>query len=144
MPEFVRQVEFEIVRGEDWSVQIFWTDEYDEPVPVSEPVLMDVKDSTGQIAMRFTTSTDSESAPHVTMSGTLGFLQLTVPRSVTALLVPGRYVCDMFAAVADTTGPFVRQAQQLFVGTVLVHNRLSDITDPDIEAGLLAGEEVVA
>lgn len=142
MPEPQTEVQLEIVRGEDFACQIWWTDEYGDPVPVTEPVLMDVKDADGQVVMRFTTSSNALTEPHVTVSGgSGGFFQLTVPSDVTSALIPGVYLTDLFAAVSDSAPPFLAQRQRVFKGTVLVESRQSDVNDPDIEAGLLPPEE---
>ena len=37
-----------IYQGEDWTTQVVWTDEYDEPVIVVHPCRMDVKTQLGR------------------------------------------------------------------------------------------------
>jgi len=119
-------LEIEIVIGEDFAAQIFWTSEYGEPIPVSDPVLMDVKDANGQIALRFNSVTAPETTARIDVAGYVGFFQLTAPREVTATLVPGRYAFDLFAAVADGNGPFAnRQVKRVVDGYVLAVPRVT-------------------
>lgn len=113
--------------GEDFACQLFWTDEYSEPVPITDPVLADVKDANGQIAIRFATTSDPATQAYVSVGGPNGFLQLTCPKEITRLLIPGRYVFDLFATVADATGPFDRQLQQVVSGWVIASPRVTQI-----------------
>jgi len=112
-------LEIEIVVGEDFAAQIFWTSEYGDPIPVSDPALMDVKDANGQIAMRFSSTADPATQPRLDVAGYVGFFQITAPRAVTQTLVPGRYKFDLFASVSDSGTPFNRQMQQVVSGYVL-------------------------
>lgn len=119
--------EIECPIGGDFAAQVFWTDEYGDPVPVTEPILLDVKDANGQIAMRFSTDGDPASAPTISYASSAGFFQLTAPNSVTATLVPGRYVFDLFAAVADSASPFQRQVQQVVGGVLSALPRITKL-----------------
>lgn len=118
-------LEIEIVIGEDFAAQIFWTSEYGDPIPVSDPVLMDVKDANGQIAMRFNSVLDAEDSPRIDITGYIGFFQLTAPRSVTSTLIPGKYRFDLFAAVAEPAQPFPFQVQQVVSGYVIATPRVT-------------------
>lgn len=122
-------VEIEVVIGEDFAAQIFWTDEYSNPIPITDPVLMDVLDANGQIAMRFTSSSNVDTDPHLSFTGYIGFLQLTAPRSVTETLIPGSYAFDLFAAVSDSSAPFNRQIKQVISGYVTALPRVSRLED---------------
>lgn len=123
------QVEITMVQAEDFAVQIFWTDDYNDPIPISDPVLMDVKDGNGQIAMRFLGSGDETTGPRAYINGPAGFIQLTAPKATTAKLRPGRYLFDLWASVADSAAPFDRQAQQVVSGFLLVESRVSKTED---------------
>ena len=120
--------ELELVIGEDASWQIFWTDEYGEPVPIADPVLCDVKDANGQIALRFATTTDPETQAYIAVGGPNGFMQLSAPSELTRLLAPGRYVFDLFASVADST-TFQRQLRRVFGGFLIAIHRVTRIED---------------
>lgn len=118
----------EFTQGEDVAYQFFWTDEYGEPTPIVEPVLMDVKDANGQIALRFATTNDPETQAYVAVGGPNGFFQFTAPSALTRLLVPGQYEFDLFAAVADSS-TFPAQLQKVLDGWVVVNKRTTRIED---------------
>jgi hypothetical protein len=124
------KVQLELAVGEDASWQIFWTDEYGDPVPIADPVLADVKDANGQIVMRFSDNVaveDQATQPYIAMNGAIGFFQLTAPKEVTQKLLPGRYLFDLFASVADSGGPFDRQLQQVCNGWLVVGPRVTQM-----------------
>lgn len=125
--------ELKCVQGEDVAWQMFWTDEYGEPVPIAEPALMDVKDANGQIALRFATNTDPTIQAYIAISGPSGFFQFTAPSALTRQLVPGRYEFDLFAAVADSA-IFAAQLQQVISGFVVVGQRRTKIEDAAVPA----------
>lgn len=128
MAEPDTQVELACVIGEDASWQLFWTDEYGDPVPIADPVLADVKDANGQIAARFATTNDPLTQAYVAVGGPNGFFQLTMPAAMTRLLAPGRYVFDLFAAVADST-TFNHQLRQVVSGWMVASMRVTKIED---------------
>jgi hypothetical protein len=125
MASQLTEVELIMAVGEDCAWQIFWTDEDDEPIPIADPVLADVKDANGQLVIRFSSQNDPVEDAYIEYSGFIGFFQLTVPRSRTQLLLPGRYSFDLFAAVADSSGPFSndRQVQQVVTGWFVANRR---------------------
>lgn len=135
-----QDVQIEMVQGEDFAAQIFWTSEYNDPIPIADPVLMDVKDGVGQIALRFDSSTDPTLAAHLSYNSQIGFFQLTAPAAATRLLIPGRYLFDLWAAVADSASPFDRQARLVFGGSLVVGSRTTklelapNILDAQVEA----------
>jgi hypothetical protein len=119
----------EMDQGEDFVGQLFWSSEYNQPIPVTDPVLMDVKDSNGQIAMRFSDTTDPTTDPHIEISGYVGYFQISCPASFTRLLVPGRYAFDLFASVANSAPPFAAQLKKVVDGFVDISARTSHVED---------------
>lgn len=120
-------LQLECAQGEDVAWQIFWADEYNEPVPIVDPVLCDVKDANGQIALRFSSNGDPAIQATITLSAANGFLQLTAPAALTRTLVPGKYVFDIFGSVADSVSPFPHQLVQIISGWLLVEPRVTRI-----------------
>jgi hypothetical protein len=120
-----------MVAGEDYSAQLFWTDEYGGPIPVTDPVLLDVKDANGQLALRFTntdvTGLDPAANPSLVISGYVGYFQITCPSAITRTLVPGRYQFDLFAAIADSAPPFDHQIRQVLSGWVDIASRVTQV-----------------
>jgi len=117
-------VVLDIVAGEDWSTQLIWTDEDGNPMPITDPVTMDVKDSRGQVAIHLTTGVGSPlTSASIGTVQAAGFAQLTIPRVLTATLTPGDYRFDLFAGVVSNGIPFSVQVQRVVVGTVRVAPR---------------------
>lgn len=125
------QLIIEIDQGEDFSGAIFWSSAYNAPFPITDPVLLDVKDANGQIAMRFTDSTDATTDPHIEIAGTTGYFQITCPAAYTRLVVPGTYAFDLWATVADAGPPFDTNGQlkKVIDGWVQVNPRTSRVED---------------
>lgn len=116
-------LELHVDIGEDWVAQIFWSDEYNDPITAAEPILADVKDANGQIAIRFVSASDPQTEPHIQSSGFSGFFQLSIPKEWTVKLVPGRYLFDLFSGVADSSPPFQDQQQKVCEGFLVAHSR---------------------
>lgn len=110
-------VELVIDISEDYSSQIYWLDDFNQPMEIIAPCQMDVKDSEGTVVMSFKTGNDSATEPTITLGGA-GYMMITVPRTVTATLVAGTYLTDLFATV-DTTGFPDGQWTKVFSGTVI-------------------------
>jgi hypothetical protein len=121
----------ELTQGEDFAGAIFWSSQYNVPFPITDPVLMDVKDSNGQIAFRFTDTNDITTDPHIEIAGTTGYFQLTCPASYSRLVVPGTYEFDLWATVADAATPFDSpgQLKPVIDGWLQVNPRTSRVED---------------
>ena len=126
-PEVAEQVDLVLVRGEDYVAQIFWSDQWNEPVPVTEPVEATVKDMVGQTVLRFVSATDPNVGPCITHNSQ-GFFQLTVPSSRTWTLASGTYTFDLWADVVDSAAPFTGQRQQVVQGIMTVIQPVSTYT----------------
>jgi hypothetical protein len=119
-----------IDQGEDYSAQIVWTDEYDEPQVITAPARMDVKNAGGQT--QFTLTTPEEDLPpgeipQIGISGDLGLIQLHIERTVTAALQPGEYVYDLFISVDDGDAYAGDQVQRILYGPVTVNKRVTQL-----------------
>jgi hypothetical protein len=109
-------INFELTQGEDWIVQLFWTDEYGSPMTAaSDPCQMDVKDGTGQLLAQFLPSNATASAPQIVIGNASGVIQITAPSAVTATWDAGTYNCDIFATYYDPSMPFTNQSQAVAV-----------------------------
>lgn len=126
-------VELHTTVGEDYSCQMFWTDDYGEPYPITDPVLLDVRDANHQIALRFATTNDPASAPVATYNGPNGFFQFTAPSACTILLQPGRYVFDLFATVVTDDPAIPNQIRKVVGGDFVVdprHTKIEEASSP--------------
>ena len=100
-------VPIEIDQGEDWSAQIVWTDNYDEPYVLVNPARMDIKNAQGatQLSLLTPETTPPEGTiPAIRISSDIGLIQLHIEDTATAALMPGVYQYDLFVTVNDGGG----------------------------------------
>lgn len=120
-----------IDQGEDWTVQLIWTDNYDEPQNVLAPCRMDVKHTlTGQTMFSLFTPTEElppGEIPPISLSSEIGMIQLHVPRATTEALIPGQYHYDLFASVDDGDVYAGNQVQRILYGSVIVNKRVTHL-----------------
>jgi len=98
------QVDFLIDVGEDWAFQMYWTDQYDDPIQVINPMKMTVKDSLGATVDTYISGSDTPvggQLQYLTFNTETGFIQLSLPDSYTNTLTPGIYSYDLWAHVDD-------------------------------------------
>lgn len=123
-------VPLEIDQGEDWTAQVVYTDDFDEPYTVIHPCRMDIKNRTGATQLSLT-SPDTEipegSIPEIGISSEVGLLQIHIEDSVTAALVPGVYEYDLFVTVNDGNEYAGNQVQRLIYGEVTVNKRTTKL-----------------
>ena len=118
-----------INQGEDWTSEVVWTDNYDEPIPVVHPCRMDIKGLDGQTVYQLETNPDLPEGeiPSIGLSTNVGLIQLHIPYTVTQGLNPGEYHYDLFATVDYGTtfpGP---QRERLLYGSVTVNKRVTQM-----------------
>lgn len=120
-------VELEVVQGEDWTVDVLWTDSYDQPQPVEHPCRMVVKDGAGATLITLDTnpSIPDGEVPGIAVSPDFGLLQLHIDSEATAAFPPGQYVYDIFGTV---NGDSYAGDQQVFLfgGAFLVRNAVTE------------------
>lgn len=99
------RVDMIVNRGEDWSVQLILTDQFDEPLKLATPFRMDVKDAAGQPVISLTSSDQAPDfqteIPEITVSEDVGVIQLHIDDSVTRNLNIGQHSYDLFGHVTD-------------------------------------------
>lgn len=98
------QVDLEVDKGEDYACQIYWTDQYDEPLNVSHPMKMMVKNSGGSTISTYISTSDSPGGgllQYLTYNSSIGFIQLSLPDTHTNTLTPGIYSYDLWAEILD-------------------------------------------
>jgi len=121
-------VPMEIDQGEDWSAQVIYTDDFDEPYKVRSPCRLDIKNMAG--ATQLSLSTPDEELPdgvipEIGVSSDIGLLQLHIEDTVTAALIPGVYKYDLFVTVSDGSEYAGNQRQRLIYGEVVVNQRVT-------------------
>lgn len=123
MPELVPM---DVYQGEDWTSQIVWTDDFDEPLPVIAPCRMDIKDGTGNLLITLETPEEElpeGEIPSISLSTDIGLVQLHIEDSVTSAFVPGLYHYDLFLTVSDEGAYAGEQQIPLIYGPVTVSKR---------------------
>ena len=121
-------VPMDIDQGEDFTCQIVYTDDFDEPYHVVSPCRMDVKNTAGATQLTLETPEsplpDGE-IPEIALSDEIGMLQLHIEDTVTEALVPGVYAYDLFVTVDDGNEYAGAQRQRLIYGEVVVNKRIT-------------------
>ncbi len=116
-----------ITQGEDWTTQIVWTDDSDEPLNVIHPCRMDIKSTTGQTILTLESIYEPEEGviPGIALSSEIGLIQMHIPRDMTAGLLPGNYHYDLFVTTDDDTLYIGPQVSSLIYGAVTVGKRVT-------------------
>lgn len=119
----------ELKQGEDWTSQVIWTDDFDEPLPVVHPCRMDIKSTTGQMIHQLETNPDIPDGeiPSIALSTEMGLVQLHIPNAVTSSILPGEYYYDLFVTVDDGTSYPGPQIISLSYGPVSVFKRFTQM-----------------
>lgn len=123
-------VPLDIDQGEDWSAQIVFTDEFDQPYNLRPPCRLDIKNVAGATQLSLS-APDSElpdgTIPEIGISSEIGLLQLHIEDDVTAALMPGVYKYDLFVTVTDGAEYAGNQRQRLMYGPVTVNQRVTQL-----------------
>lgn len=117
-----------IDQGEDWSAQIVWTDDFDEPYQIVHPARLDIKNTQGATQLSLETpetEVPEGSIPEISISPDIGLIQLHIEDTATAALKPGVYQYDLFVSVDDGGEYAGEQRQRIIAGTVTVNKRIT-------------------
>ena len=118
-----------INQGEDWTVDIVWTDNYDEPMAVVHPCRLEIKNRQGQTLVSLESDPDipEGTIPGINISTDIGLMQFHIPREQTSALPPGEYHYDLFASVTDNNEYSGDQVARLLYGAVTVNKRVTTL-----------------
>jgi hypothetical protein len=123
-------VPMDIDQGEDFSASIVYTDDFDQPLNVIAPCRLDIKNNLGATQLSLTTP-DVElpegAIPEIGLSSEIGLIQLHIEDEVTAALMPGVYMYDLFVTVNDGDEYAGNQIQRLIYGEVNVNRRYTQL-----------------
>ena len=123
-------VPLDIDQGEDWTAQLVYTDDFDEPYNVVAPCRLDIKNRQGSTQLSLTTP-DVElpegEIPEIGLSSEVGLIQLHIEDAVTAALKAGVYKYDLFVTVNDGNEYAGNQVQRLIQGEVTVNQRVTQL-----------------
>lgn len=124
------EVELEIIQGEDWTVDIIWTDPYDTGIPVVHPCRLDIKGAGGQTLHTLLTNPELPDGeiPSINLSPNIGLIQLHIENTVTEAFPPGVYRYDLFANVDSDEATFPgAQQHRVISGPVQVIKRVTEL-----------------
>jgi hypothetical protein len=123
-------VPMEIDQGEDFTCQLVYTDEFDEPYLVVDPCRLDIKNNQGAIQLSLETP-DSPlpegEIPEIALSDEAGMIQIHIEDTATEALLPGVYQYDLFVTVNDGNEYAGNQRQRLVYGEVVVNKRITQM-----------------
>lgn len=117
-----------IDQGEDFTMQIVWTDDFGRAQKMIAPMRMDIVGPGNSVILSLTTPvTDPPDGeiPEISYSTDVGIIQIHIPKAQTAALNPGVYNYDMFATVNDGDAYAGDQQFRLLVGQVVVNQRFT-------------------
>jgi hypothetical protein len=122
-----------IDQGEDWTVQIVWTDNFNEPQKLAAPARLEIKNAVAATQLELSTwdgdpDDPPPGIPQIAISDDIGMIQLHIPRDTTAALVPGEYQYDLFVTTSDDNTYAGSQVIRLLYGTVTVNKRITVMT----------------
>jgi hypothetical protein len=118
-----------IDQGEDWTSDVIWTDNYDEPVYLIHPCKMEIRGAGGQIALTLESdpSIPPGEIPGINISSDIGLLQLHIPKAVTSNMVPGTYIYDLFVTCDDGNTFSGVQVIRILYGRVTVNKSFARV-----------------
>ena len=123
-------VPLDIDQGEDWTTNIIYSDEFDNPYNVVHPCRMDIKSPQG--ATQITLATPEGELPdgvipEIMLSSEIGLIQLHIDDEATAAMIPGTYKYDLFVTINDGNEYSGNQTQRLIKGDVTVNQRVTEL-----------------
>jgi hypothetical protein len=123
-------VQMEIDQGEDFTSSIIYTDDNDQPYNVIAPCRLDIKSRFGATQISLTTpvgAVPDGTIPEIGLSSEVGIIQLHIEDTVTAALIPGVYIYDLFVTVNDGNAYAGNQVQRLIQGECIVNQRVTHL-----------------
>lgn len=116
-----------IDQGEDWTTDLIFTDDYNEPLAVVHPCRMDIKSQAGSLVLSLESDPDLPDGeiPTINISTGVGLLQLHVEDAVTAAMPPGEHYYDLFITIDNGTSTSGPQRLRPLNGKVTVNKRIT-------------------
>lgn len=118
-------VELIVDQGADYTAQLVWNDFTDNPIPVTDPLRMDVKSPYGQVMFTLfpPDPMPPDEVPAITYNTDSGLIQIHMTKEQTDLLEGGTYSFDLFVTVDDGDVGTGDQLVALLYGSVIVRPR---------------------
>ncbi len=117
-----------IKQGEDWTTEIIWTDNFDEPNPITHPCKLAIRSQAGQTIAELETDPDipEGTVPTIAYSTASGLIQLHITEEMTAAMPAGQYWYDLFVTY-ESAGYAGNQTVCILEGPVTVKKRYTRI-----------------
>lgn len=129
--------DLEINQGEDWALQIIWTDDVNEPYQVCHPMRMQARSASGQTLIDVysvdqTVTQPGGTSPTMVYSTEGGVVQVIIPNSVTDQLPSGVLFYDLYVSyissgssyLGEESDPVVRRFK-LLQGKCIIEGRVT-------------------
>lgn len=137
MPEFNNEVQINVKRGEDYTSQIYWESDEGEPIPVTGPARMEIRDSGNNLIVHLDDTEDvGPNQGYLALSTSSGVISIYIPKYVTEDMLAGRYNFDLFVNYERFTvwSPDPEQKplwgdyhiRAVVSGTVFVHEAITE------------------
>jgi hypothetical protein len=114
-------------QGEDWSIQIYWTDMYNNALEIVDPIKMDIKNDAGQVIYSMQFGVLEGSIATISYAGDSGFIQLQIPTAITRDFVPGNYFYDLFISTPDPDSDIPVKLTRLIKGQLFVDAKVTNV-----------------
>lgn len=133
MTEYSNQVDLSVKAGEDYTCQMWWQDYYGEPIPVLQPLRMEIRTNDDQrslVAYCEDSAVDAEDTlrGYLSVTSHIGLVEVYLPKGTTSQMQPGTHVYDLFAPYdrtvqgeSQTTQPNWGSKHLRMVASGLVH-----------------------
>lgn len=119
------QVDLVVAQGEDFGVQISWTDAANNPFKVFAPMRMEILHPTGSVAHTLQTSEVEDEPSTILYNSDSGLIQLLISSEDTAKLQSGTYQYDLFVSYQDNRVTGTVRRKRLLRGRVIVEGRIT-------------------
>jgi len=95
------RVDLLVDKGSDFAFQLYWTDQYDEPLTITYPMKMTVAFGAPQTYISVTETPTGGELAYISYNAEAGFIQLSLPDSHTNTFTVGQYKYDLWAHISD-------------------------------------------
>lgn len=113
--------DLDISQGEDFALQLFWTDQINQPYKVCHPMRLQARAATGQTVLDLFTADQAEELPSdasrtLVYSTEGGVVQAVVPSDVTNQLPAGEELFyDLFVSYESQSSDFITGGETITV-----------------------------
>jgi len=129
--------DLEMEQGEDFGLQVVWTDNVNESYKVCHPMRLQARASTGQTILDLSTVDQEDelsggTEPSIQYSTQGGVVQIIVPASQTETMPVGTLFYDLFVSYKSDTSDFITgeptstvRLSKLIKGKIIVEGRVT-------------------